>query len=154
MRTNKHGWNNFDISQDIEDFEDLNEDDTITVFDLVHRGRQLNQIKKNNAMKKGKVEIEAPRIMSPMTSGLDSRQRSLNGSKATFFPASSSHQGSSVNLLGKKNLTLSYKQGMTKEEKKNAIKHFHKEIQSAILPEIKSAVREFGRPERRHKSND
>jgi hypothetical protein len=55
LRSNKYGWNNFETEQD--EFEDWNEDDAITVFDLVHRGRQLKQIKKQNALQCGKMEI-------------------------------------------------------------------------------------------------
>ena len=52
LRSNKNGWNHFETEPD--DFEDWNgEDDTITVFDLVHRGRQLKEIKKQNAVHSG-----------------------------------------------------------------------------------------------------
>ena len=52
----------------MDEFEDWNaEEDTITVFDLVHRGRQLKEIKKKNAFKTGKMEIQSPRILSPGT---------------------------------------------------------------------------------------
>jgi len=61
----------------MDEFEDWNADeDTITVFDLVHRGRQLKEIKKQNAFKTGKMEVMPPRILSPGT-GTDTRQRSL-----------------------------------------------------------------------------
>ena len=44
MRSNKHGWNSFETEDEFENWDA--EEETITVFDLVHRGRQLKEIKR------------------------------------------------------------------------------------------------------------
>lgn len=121
------------------------EDESITVFDIVHRGRQKDQELKNKARLRHAQGALSPRIISPAAERLRSLEHPQSSgiqSKARLLRCRSGTSGaSSAYLRSNRPLSLNHKHGMTKQEKKQAIKQLHQDVQSATLPQIKGATR-------------
>ena len=96
------------------------QDDSTTVFDLVHRGRQRDQ--HYRALRKkatGTTQVCSPKIMTTTSpESADYRNAQINTSLANSHArstrglgASTQSQASQGYLLGRKNLSLNYKTG-------------------------------------------
>ena len=72
MRKNKYGG---DRKMNQDESELYTEDDTITVFDLVHRGRERNEQLQNLRRQATNAELQvfAPRIISPISGHVEGR---------------------------------------------------------------------------------
>ena len=111
----------------------------VTVFDLVHRGRQRELLnkemsKKNlNGSRAVILPVCSPKIMSPTERSIGT----IGGAKK-FFP-SQSNVNSGNNIGIKRNLSQSYNtHSQGRRNPKQAIRDLHNEIQSA-LPDINSS---------------
>lgn len=105
------------------------EEENFNVYDLVHRGRQKD--------KTSGQRVQSPKVLSPTSQRLVSYESIPNREKLL---SNKNFSGTSSVFCGTRPLSINYKSGMTKLEKKQAIRQFHKEVQSATLPLINSAT--------------
>lgn len=105
------------------------DEENYNVFDLVHRGRQKERLSAGRE--------KSPKIISPTSQRMVSYESIPNRDKMLSHK---NFSGTSSVFLGNRPMSINYKSGMTKHEKKQAIRQFHKEVQSATLPQIKSAT--------------
>jgi hypothetical protein len=121
------------------------DEDTTTVFDLVHRGRQRQQhIRELQRMSKEGMSVHSPKILSPVSVQPRRASGLVGDGQAPIQPNSSQNY-----LLGRKHLSSNYrsvsgghkhKNLVRSKDRKRAIREFNKEVQSAVLPEINSAT--------------
>ena len=142
------------ITNGVRDLEMPDSEDATTVFDLVHRGRQRQKHFKQLQRKVQHTtqHVHSPKIMSPAsvgpardsTAGLK-MERTL-APNMSFVKTNARQQN---NLLGRKNLSIGGQTGSFKtatgmiarpRDKKLALREFNKEVASAMLPDIESAM--------------
>lgn len=85
-----------------------------------------------------KTFVQSPKIISQTPMSVDLRQRSLGQSGSRyFFHSNASHS----NLPPRQPTIINQSRiGMSKKDQKKAIRNFYNEVQSAVLPEINSAM--------------
>lgn len=126
------------------------DEDTTTVFDLVHRGRQRQQHFRE--LQKQSVDgrhVQSPKILSPVSV---QPHRTCLARDAPPSGVGLMANSSQNYLLGRKHLSYNYrsvsggnkhKHYVRSKDKKRAIREFNKEVQSAVLPDIGSALTTF-----------
>lgn len=127
------------------------EEDATTIFDLVHRDRQRQQ--QHREIQKfsndRSRQVLSPKIMSPMC--VNVTKNSCFAYETSGLNTSGIMQNSSQNyLLGRKHLSNTQyrsvsgsnrnKHYIRSKDRKKALREFNKEVQSAVLPDIGSAL--------------
>ena len=112
------------------------QEDAVTVFDLVHKGRQ--KVQENMQMRRdSRIEVHSPKILSPT----NMQNRRTTVTNKDLMPSSNTSSVSNLHANKKQSLSLNYRTTrLASKDQKKAIQQLHKEIQSAILPEIASAI--------------
>lgn len=123
------------------------EEDTTTIFDLVHRDRQRQQQHREIQKLSKERQVHSPKILSPMC--VNSKNKGF-AFESTRLNAGIMQNSSQNYLLGRKHLSNSHyrsvsgsnkhKHQVRSKDRKRALREFNKEVQSAVLPDIGSAL--------------
>ena len=119
------------------------DDDTTTVFDIVHRGRQVEQQLKvwKGKTSRSRADVHSPKIIAQVSQGRRIVEPTAKSTRSItsghFSKKTGSVPNSNYRTVAAVSKTLARSQ-----DRKNAIKDLNKEVQSALLPDIQNAVKQ------------